>query len=338
VSASTGDEPDTYFGSLVVTGPGQHVFVRTRRGALPADHVRVRVSAVAFCGTDFKLLRGELHDASYPVVPGHEWSGHVIEAESDPGLVGAHVVASIYEPCGECRWCASEEAQHCVALDEHGFTLPGGCAEEIVVPRRNVRLVPPGVGPTEACLFEPLTVAIHAIDRTPDLADCNVVVFGAGAVGLLLLQLVRAGGGHCTVVEPSVGRRALADELGAIATVASAALLPASAFEVVLDATGSPGSFIEGISLLEPLGTLVLVGYSGDSSQMFAPSSLMLKELTVHGVLSGVGTLDRAIDLVAAGVVRLDLLVAAPMPIVDYAELLGGGPALAPRQPMTFAP
>ena len=325
----------TTFQSLVVTGRGHHGFVRGDRQPLPKSHARVRVSAVAFCGTDFKLLRGEMHDAQYPVTPGHEWSGTVTECVAAPELVGAHVVASIYEPCGKCRWCAADLAQHCGSLYEHGFTLPGACAEEIVVPTRNLRPVPPGISPAEACLFEPLTVAVHAMDRTPDPEGAEVVVFGAGAVGLLMLQLVQAAGGRCTVVEPSAARRGLAEELAAAVTVTDAAHLPERAFDIAVDVTGSPDSFPQAISALQPLGTLVLVGYSGAASHQFAPSSLMLKELTVRGVLSGVGTLDRAIELVATGVVRLDRLVDETMPIEDYARLLEGAPT-SPRQPMTF--
>jgi L-idonate 5-dehydrogenase len=321
--------------SLVVTGAGQHGFVSRPRPPLPAGHARVRVSAVAFCGTDFKLLRGELHDAKYPVTPGHEWSGTVIECEADSKLVGADVVAAIYEPCGECRWCAADLGQHCVALEEHGFTMPGACAEEIVVPAANLRRVPPGVTPAQACLFEPLTVAVHALDRTPDPAGAEVVVFGAGAVGLLVLQLLQAAGATCTVVEPSEERRALAVGLAASAAVPDAALLAERAFDIAVDATGSPDSFQQAIAALRPMGTLVLVGYSGAASHQFAPSSLMLKELTVRGVLSGVGTLDRAIEHVSSGVVSLEGLVGEAMPIDDYARLLDGPPT-SPRQPMVF--
>lgn len=322
------------FFSLVVTGPEIHGFQETARQPLPDDHVRVQVAAVAFCGTDFKLLGGRLHDAKYPVVPGHEWSGFVVDAPSAPELVGKLVVASIYSPCGICEWCHAGECQHCVRLDEYGFTLPGGCAEEIVVPKRNVRLVPDGVSFSAACLFEPLTVAIHAIDRAPDLMGRTVVVLGAGAVGLLLLQLVRRAGGECAVVEPLASRRELASSLGACATYSTASEMPERSADVTFDATGSPISFGEALRLLKPCGTCLLVGYSGDAECSFAPSILMLKEVTVRGVLSGYGTLDRAIDAVASGAVRLEPLVATPIRIEDYSTLLSPGIERAPRQPM----
>lgn len=323
------------FKSIVVNGPNEHGFQQTIRQPIDEDQVRVRVAAVAFCGTDFKLMHGLLHDASYPVTPGHEWSGHVIEAPGAPELMGALVVASIYLPCGACTWCRTDNAQHCEALDEVGFTLPGGCAEEIVVPRSNVRAVPHGIAPEAACLLEPLTIAVHAVDRAPAMNGQSVAVLGAGAVGLLLLQLIQAAGGHCTVVEPLPGRRSLAKKLGAHTALESEAL-PQSSFEVVFDATGSPTSFGEGLGLLAPLGTLLLVGYSGDLVLPFAPSRLMLKEATVRGVLSGVGTLDRAIESAASGEVDLDCLIAAPIPIEEYSTLLVASQDVAPRQPMIF--
>ena len=327
----------TSFQSLVVTGPNEHGFQQTARQPLASDHVRVQVAAVAFCGTDFKLLRGDLHDARYPVTPGHEWSGHVIEAPGEPGLVGTLVVASIYVPCGDCEWCRVDQSQHCVALDEHGFTLPGACADEVVVPRSNVRAVPDDVDAAAACLFEPLTVAVHAIDQAPRLAGRRVVVLGAGALGLLLVQLIRGAGGACTVVEPLACRRELAAELGAQATASAASELPDCSAEVAFDATGSPVSFSEGLQLLKPTGTFLVVGYSGDASCEFAPSRLMLKEATVRGVLSGFGTLDRALDAVASGVVRLDPLIAPPIRMTDYPTLLTAPQDPAPRQPMVPA-
>lgn len=322
------------FLSLVVTGPKTHGFQEAVQQPLPADHVRVQVAAVAFCGTDFKLLEGRLHDAHYPVVPGHEWSGFVLESPTDPQLVGKLVVASIYVPCGDCKWCHLDQSQHCVRLNEYGFTLPGGCAEEIVVPRCNVRVVPEGISPSAACLFEPLTVAIHAIDLAPPLKERIVVVLGAGAVGLLLLQLIRSAGGECMVVDPLADRRELANILGAYATYSAVSELSERSADVVFDATGSPGAFGEALHLLRPTGTCLLVGYSGDAEFRFAPSILMLKEITVRGVLSGYGTLDRAIEAVASGAVRLDPLIATPIRIEDYPTLLITGISLPPRQPM----
>jgi len=166
------------------------------------------------------------------------------------------------------------------------------------------------------------------------LRDRQVAVLGAGALGLLLLQLVRAAGGECTVVEPAKSRRELAVSLGANTVVSDASELSERSAEVVFDATGSPLSFTQGLRLLLPRCTLVLVGYSGDAQCQFAPSSLMLKEITVRGVLSGFGTLDRAVEAVASGVVRLDPLIGPAIRIEDYSTLLAATTDRPPRQPM----
>ena len=327
----------TTYRSLVVTGPGEHGLQRIERAPLDDNQVRVRVAAVALCGTDFKLLSGRLHDANYPVVPGHEWSGYVLEAPNAPELVGELVVAAIYSPCGVCSWCRLGESQHCVHLEEIGFTQPGGCAEEVVVPLRNVRRVPEGITAGAACLLEPLTVAIHAVDRAPVLDGRTVVVLGGGAVGLLVVQLAIALGATAVVVEPNEHRRELGASLGA--TVASdAGDLEEGSADVVFDATGAAASFVQGVRLVMPTGTLLLVGYSGDDRCEFAPSSLMLKEVTVRGVLSGYGTLDRAIDAVVRGSVRLEPLVAPAILFDDYAALLEPATDRAPREPLLVSP
>lgn len=319
--------------SLVVTGPSQHRLQAMPRPLLPIGHVRLRIAAVALCGTDFRLLRGELHDARYPVIPGHEWSAHVVESP-DAELIGKLVVGSGYVPCERCEQCQAGACQHCTALDEYGFTLPGACAQEFILPQRNVRLVPDGVDAESACLFEPLTVAIHAIDMAPVIAGRRVVVVGAGAVGLLIMQLANAAGGICTVVEPLPGRAALATGLGANEVSPDASALDERSADIVIDASGAPDAFEAGLRLLAPGGAYVLVGYSGTAECRFMLSTLMLKEITVQGVLSGYGTLDRAIDAVAAGIVRLSPLIGPSMPLADYATLLQAPPDRAPRQPL----
>ncbi len=118
------------------------------------------------------------------------------------------------------------------------------------------------------------------------------------------------------------------------ATYSTASEIPERSADVAFDATGSPTSFGEALRLLRPCGTCILVGYSGDAECCFAPSILMLKEVTVRGVLSGYGTLDRAIEAVSSGAVRLEPLVAAPIRIEDYLTLLSAGIELAPRQPI----
>ncbi len=308
--------------ALVVRGPREHRLELLARPTPRNSEALVSVTHVAMCGTDLRLLRGTLHDAEYPVIPGHEWAGEVAAAPSRPELVGRVVVGHNFVPCGICESCRRGSANLCPSLDELGFTLPGAFAEQFCVPTENLRLLPSGLTPAEGCLLEPLCVAVHAIQRAPDLYGRNVGVIGGGTIGLLVAQVAAsAGAGNVSVVDPIAQRRAIADELG-LRTAVSLRVWEDARPEIVFDATGVAAVFADGLRAVKPGGAYVLVGYSGEELTPFAPSTVMLRELTVIGVLSGYGQLDRALELAATGSVRLAPLLSEPLPMINYLAVL----------------
>lgn len=308
--------------ALVVRGRCEHDVESVPRPVPGPDEALVEVSHVAICGTDLKLLHGELHDAHYPVIPGHEWVGRVLAAPGRPELVGQAVVGEGITPCGRCMHCARGELNLCTDLDEVGFTRPGAAAEAFTLPAANLRVLPPELIGPQACLLEPLCVALHAIERAPQLADAHVGVIGAGTIGLLVGQLAAdAGAAQLSLVEPSAARREMASELG-LASHASLDDWHDDPPEVVFDATGAAAVFGAGLQATRPAGTYVLVGYSGAATAAFAPSAVMLGEYTIRGVLSGYDQIDRAIALASAGVVRLAPLVSEILPLSNYRGVL----------------
>ncbi|WP_424186887.1 zinc-dependent alcohol dehydrogenase [Actinokineospora sp. G85] len=306
--------------ALVVRGHREHAIERVPVPELGPGEALVAVTHVAVCGTDIRLLRGTLHDAEYPVVPGHEWAGRVVAAPSRPELVGAAVVGDGITPCRSCARCAEGKHNLCTDLDEVGFTRAGAFAEAFTIPAANLRVLPEGLSGPEGCLLEPLCVALHAVERAPAVAGRSVGVIGGGTIGLLVGQLAAAGGAASVVVaEPSAHRRGVAAELG-LASVA--AMADWDEPDLVFDATGVAAVFPQGVEATRPGGDYVLVGYSGDESVGFAPSAVMLREISVHGVLSGYDQIDRAIEVVVAGVVRLGPLLGPVLPLADYRVLL----------------
>jgi 2-desacetyl-2-hydroxyethyl bacteriochlorophyllide A dehydrogenase len=308
--------------ALVVRGSRRHALERVRRPVPGPGEALVAVTHVALCGTDLRLLRGGLHDAHYPVIPGHEWAGRVLAAPSRPELVGSAVVADGMSPCDRCDMCADGAYNLCTDLDEVGFTRPGAFAEALTVRAANLRPLPPDLSGAEGCLLEPLCVALHAMERAPDLTGRTVGVIGAGTVGLLVAQLARAGDAKTVLVaDPQEHRRRIAAELELTAHPAAGdwqADLP----EIVFDATGVAAVFPAGLEATRPGGTYVLVGYSGEDSVTMPPSTVMLRELTVIGVLSGYQQLDKALDMVLSGAVRLGPLISAPRLLSEYGSVL----------------
>ncbi|WP_156755504.1 zinc-dependent alcohol dehydrogenase [Actinokineospora pegani] len=318
--ASDAPRPGQDMLALVVRGHREHAIERVPVPELGPGEALVAVTHVAVCGTDIRLLRGTLHDAEYPVVPGHEWAGRVVAAPSRPELVGAAVVGDGITPCRSCARCAEGKHNLCTDLDEVGFTRAGAFAEAFTIPAANLRVLPEGFSGPEGCLLEPLCVALHAVERAPAVAGRSVGVIGGGTIGLLVGQLAAAGGAASVVVaEPSAHRRGVAAELG-LASVA--AMADWDEPDLVFDATGVAAVFPHGVEATRPGGDYVLVGYSGDESVGFAPSAVMLREISVHGVLSGYDQIDRAIEVVAAGVVRLGPLLGPVLPLADYRVLL----------------
>ena len=320
--------------ALVVRGPREHALERVPRPTPGPGEALVETTHVALCGTDLRLLAGTLHDADYPVIPGHEWAGRVLAAPDRPELAGRSVVGHNFRACGRCAQCLGGREQLCVELDELGFTLPGACAEAFCVPVDNLRLLPEGLPGDEACLLEPLCVAMHAMERAPKLAGKTVGVIGAGTIGLLVAQLAASAGADVAVADPAAARRAIASELGIATAEPDLEAWKAQPREVVFDATGVARVFTEGLLATRHGGEYVLVGYSGEETIEFQPSLVMLREVTVIGVLSGYGWIDGALDAVKRGAVRLGPLVSDPLPLSEYRSVLEYARGAAPLRSM----
>jgi 2-desacetyl-2-hydroxyethyl bacteriochlorophyllide A dehydrogenase len=324
--------------ALVVRGPARHALERVPWPVPGPGEALVAVTHVAICGTDIRLLRGTLHDADYPVIPGHEWAGRVLAAPTRPDLVGVAVVGDGMTPCQRCARCAVGAHNLCLALDEVGFTRPGAFAEALCLPAENLRPLPSSLSGPEGCLLEPLCVALHAVERGPEVSGATVGVIGAGTVGLLVAQLAVAGSAaSVTMVEPSQDRRRVAADLG-IDSHAGLAGWQADPPEIVFDATGVAAVFPDGLRSTRPGGSYVLVGYSGEESTALQPSSVMLSELTVYGVLSGYQQLEKALEMVTTGAVRLRPLLSDPLPLAQYQDVLGNGGAPPPLRAIFATP
>ena len=192
-----------------VTGPG-----RPRAG-----HVIVRPERVGICGSDFHLFSGDVGALSgsrdfYPRIQGHEVSAIVEDPGDSATSVGDRVALWPLLPCGRCYPCRIGRPNACPAFRLVGVHLDGGLAERLEVPAGLVF----GAGdldPDSACFVEPASVAVHALARGRLRAGEQVVVFGAGPIGLATLVAAVHAGARVLSVDPLPGRRDLAKRLGA---------------------------------------------------------------------------------------------------------------------------
>ena len=230
----------------------------------PTDEgVRVDIRSAGICGSDLHMLAG----GELPFTLGHELAGTTPD--------GTAVAIEPLLPCGTCSRCASGEYNLCdlapgIIL---GAGLDGGMADALLVPERCLVPLASGVDVADACLVEPLAVAVHGFRRSGLPADGRVAVIGGGSIGLCAVAVVRALGGRPALAARHDAQREAGARLGAEA-------LDAGAFDLVVDAAGSAGALAQAVELCRPGGTLLLLAsyWGGLELPGFA---LCMKEVNV---------------------------------------------------------
>jgi L-iditol 2-dehydrogenase len=206
----------------------------------PGGRALVRVVSGGICGTDLKIVRGDV-PARVPVILGHEVVGRV-EVPAPASLIpaGAMVVVDPSVSCGLCRVCRRDLPHLCPGGGLIGRDADGGFAELIAVPEARLHVLPPRMSAPDAVMLQVLSTCVHAQAQiSPQLGQTGLVV-GLGTAGLLHVQLLAARGVRPIVgVSRSAAKRALAAELGATSVAA-----PADALAVVAEVTDGCGADI----------------------------------------------------------------------------------------------
>ena len=238
-----------------------------------------------------------------PRVLGHEYSGRVVEvgAGVSPRLRGRLVACEPNYGCGDCAHCREGRDSQCARC-----VRVGGFAERVVLPRRSVHPLPPGLDAATAALAEPAAYCLAGLETFRMPRDATVVVLGGGLMGLLTLALARDRGARTAVLsDPLASRREpLAERLGADVTVdptredldATVTRLTAGrGADVACEAVGKPELVAQAVRLVRPRGVVQLVGVSPPGSRL--PADLFdfhFRELTLLGAY-GRGTAFRRV-------------------------------------------
>ena len=277
----------------------------------------IRVTAAGICGTDLELLRGY---AGFSGVPGHEFVGVVFDAgPGDSEWIGRRVVGEITVGCGECGGCRAAGRGHCDVRTVTGIRgRDGAFADYLSLPSSNLHSVPASIDDVTAVFVEPTAAACRVVEQVRIEPGMRAAVVGAGRLGLLVAQVLRAHGARVTVVVRGEGSQSIASGLGLeTATVESARTSLARRFDVAVDATGDPAGFAAAGALVRPRGTLVVKSTIHGETPI-ALSPLVVDEITVIG--SRCGPFTTAIELLAAGRVDVKPLVAGVYPLEQFAE------------------
>ena len=301
--------------------PGAFEIVE-RRLPLPAEgEVLVRVEACGICGTDLHIHRGQF-PARFPLIAGHEFAGVVEKAGPRVSSLrsGDHVAVDPNMSCGACRPCRRGLAHLCRSLSAIGVTQDGGFATHCLVPARQAHKVPTGIPFPVAAFAEPLACCVHGIDRVRLRPGEVVAIIGAGAIGMLLLQLALLQGAALTIVsEPVSGKRKAAAQSGATRVVDPCAedlsaivgeLTEGSGADVVIECVGSRETAQQAVELAGEGGRVLLFGVAPETAQIaVSPYAVYRKEITITGSFTNPSTHARALALLSADRLRVHDLI-----------------------------
>lgn len=298
--------------------------------AAPAGWSLLAVTSVGICGSDLHWFTdggiGE-NRIEHPVVPGHEFAARAVTGP----YAGQRVAVDPAIPCRACEWCLAGHHNLCptVQFAGHG-TLDGALQEYLVWPDHLLYPLPEALSDDAGALLEPLGVAIHAVDVSHLQPGADVLVVGAGPIGVLAVQVaLRAGAARVFVTEPLVHRRATALRHGAAAAWSpaegAAEILDATqgrGVDVVIELAGTDAGIATAVAAVRPGGRVALAGIPSEDRSSFPAAAARRKGLTFAMVRRMKDTYPRAMAL-AVGGVDLDLLVTGRYRLNQAAEAFG---------------
>jgi L-iditol 2-dehydrogenase len=317
------------------TGSG-HVAVVDVPELLPIkNQVRIRVACAGICGTDLHIFHGDFAKVRPPVTLGHEVAG-TVDAVGEgvtawrPG--DRVTVESEAHTCGRCQMCRSGRANLCAERLALGYGVDGGFADALVVRQSALHRLPDSVSFQEGALSEPLTVAVHAVSERSSLKSGGwALITGPGPIGLLVLQVVRAAGGHAIITGTArdAERLRLADELGAEATVQVDEEDLASRIEQITEGQGVASAFEcsgvgaaidDCLTCVQSGGEIVQIGLYGRPISLDM-DQVAMREIALKGAFVHTNeTWKKAIALMDTQAVNLKKLVSGTFPISAWQE------------------
>jgi L-gulonate 5-dehydrogenase len=335
--------------AIVVESPNKLKLCSSEPTAPGTGELLVRIRRAGICGSDIHILEGSNPFARYPRIIGHEFAG-VIE-EIGPGVtghaIGDQVVIDPVIACGKCYACQIGRHNVCAKLEVMGVHRDGGFQDYLVVPATNAIHIPPSLPIEIAALAEPFSIAANVLSRTGCREDDVVLIYGAGTVGLTVLQVAKLKGARCIIADLDTKRLERAIEFGADMTIHATpgAVRKAVALEndglgptLIIDGAGVPEILTEAASIISPAGRIGLLGFLAKPSKIFQ-KEVVSKEISIHGSRLSRGYLPQVISWLANGTLQPAGMITQTYPAREALaafELIGRDPSVTIKIQLEF--
>ena len=298
--------------------------------------VLVQIKACGICGSDIHGFDGSSGRRVPPLIMGHEAAGVVAQTGNAVTKTkeGDRVTFDSMVSCGQCFFCQRGEMNLCdnrrvLGVSCEDYRQHGCFAEYAVVPEHIIYRMPDNLAFEHAAMIEPVSVAVHAVKRTPITKGDTAAVIGVGMIGLLVVQALKAAGcDKIIAVDLAEEKLKLAQELGADLSVnpkttdAVESIQEATdgrGADVTMEVVGATPTVKTAIEGARKGGHVTLVGNLAPEVD-FPLQSVVTRELTIYGSCASNGEYPECIDLLARGVIQAEPLISAKAPLEEGAD------------------
>lgn len=303
---------------------------------LQTDEVLVRVRACGICGSDVHGMDGSSGRRIPPIVMGHEAAGEIAGIGSDVSgwSIGDRVTFDSTIYCGNCWYCRRGRVNLCenrrvLGVSCAEYRRHGAFAEFVAVPQRILYRLPDNLSFEQAAMVEAVSVAAHAVKRTPLAEDAANLVVGTGMIGLLVVQMLRvAGCSQIIAIDLDERRLALAAKFGATQTLKAVdpdlpeklrALTDGRGADAAFEVVGLPKTVKTAIDCVRKGGSVILVGNLKPQVE-FPLQSVVTRELSLIGTCASAGEYPECLNLIASGRINVTGFISATAPLEEGAR------------------
>ncbi len=330
--------------AMVLTAPGKYEIQDVPVPVPGPGEVLCKIGAVAICGSDPEIFRGDIAGdwpPHYPFIAGHEWAGKVVALGSgvDGISVGDRVAGEAHKGCGHCRNCMAGRYTICLNYGKpetghrhYGFKTNGAYAQYQVFHASTLTPISDNITYMEAAMADTAGVALHGIERAGIEPGATVAIIGPGPIGMMAMKLVRALGAARIIVIGRNPRLESAAKMGCDETVdftkgdpvaAVRELTDGVGVDICYECSGSKGSINQAIRMVRKGGSVVMLGVAPDTVVEEIPFKYTTaNEITIYGSKANPGTGRKYVELLKHGRIYVKDLVTHTFPLEKMSEAI----------------
>lgn len=305
---------------LYLNNPGElELREFSSKSSLKDDEVKIKLIYGGICGSDVSVFKGKLAHAKYPVTPGHEIVGEIIEAGKDANFdIGKRVVVAPNSFCGECEYCLKGRPNICKYKESLGVNVDGGFSQEFTISSKYVLPVPNELSDEKAVLIEPFAVIVHAFQKLSITKDTTIAIIGCGTEGMLAITLAKYLGAQITAIDinPKKLEKVRINFEGIKTSLPHE--MTDETFDAVIEAAGARASAEQGVQLVKPGGSMVMIGITPEAN--FPVIQIVRNELTLHGsiIYNFPADFSRSVDFLLQDDFNVEPIISKIFHFADY--------------------